>query len=145
MDASGPAALACCARSQHEACGDYSYPHVVRLKSVQDSRLRLIQGLFEGFGCLGFPQSLEIGDGLDCAFTRMIGAHEWQWLVRSVCGLLLMSELGEPANDHAAAHRHREATWAPAQSSVVHPVNVAISLSQALTSAETVSRAITYA
>ena len=29
MDASGPAALACCACSQHEACGDYSNSHVV--------------------------------------------------------------------------------------------------------------------
>ena len=107
--------------------------------------MRLIQRLFEGFGCLGFPKSFEIGDRLDCAFTRMIGAHEWQWLVRSVLGLLLMSELGEPANDHAAAHRHREPTFAPAQSSSLHPVNVPIPLSQALTSAEAVSRAITHA
>ena len=29
MDASGPGALACCACSQHEACGDYSNSHVV--------------------------------------------------------------------------------------------------------------------
>ena len=107
--------------------------------------MRLIQRLFEGFGCLGFPQSLEIGDRLDCGFARLIGAHEWQWLVRSVLGLLLMSELGEPANDHAAAHRHREPTFAPAQSSVLHSVNVAIALSQALGSAEAVSRAIAHA
>ena len=107
--------------------------------------MRLIQRLFEGFGCLGFPQSLEIGDRLDCGFTRLIGAHEWQWLVRSVLGLLLMGELSEPANDHAAAHRHREPTFAPSQSSVLHPVNVAIALSQALTSAEAVSRAMTHA
>src|SRR5580704_1726157 len=56
-----------------------------------------------------------------------------------------MSELSEPANDHAAAHRHREPTFAPAQSSGLHSVNVAIALSQALRSAEAVSRAITYA
>jgi hypothetical protein len=107
--------------------------------------LHLIQGLFEGFGCLGFPKSFEIGDRLDCAFTRMIGAHERQWLVQSVLGLLLMSELSEAASDHAAAHRHREPTFAPAQSSVLHSVNVAIALAQALRSAEAVSRAITYA
>ena len=29
MDASGPTALACCACSQHEACGDYSGSNVV--------------------------------------------------------------------------------------------------------------------
>jgi hypothetical protein len=29
MDASGPTALSCCPCFQHEACGDYSYPHVV--------------------------------------------------------------------------------------------------------------------
>ena len=29
MDASGPAALSCCACFQHEACGDYSNSHVV--------------------------------------------------------------------------------------------------------------------
>jgi hypothetical protein len=29
MDASGPAALSCCACSQLEACGDYSNSHVV--------------------------------------------------------------------------------------------------------------------
>ena len=46
--------------------------------------MRLIQGLFEGFRCLGLPQSLEIGDRLDCGSARLIGAHEWQWLVRSV-------------------------------------------------------------
>jgi hypothetical protein len=34
MDASGPTTLSCCACSQHEACGDYSNSHVVRLKSV---------------------------------------------------------------------------------------------------------------
>jgi hypothetical protein len=107
--------------------------------------LRLIQRLFEGFGCLGFPKSLEIGDRLDCGFARLIGAHERQWLVRFVIGLLLMSELGEPANDHAAAHRACEATSAPAQSSVLHSVNVAISLAQALTSAEAIGRAVAHA
>ena len=107
--------------------------------------MRLIQRLFEGFGCLGFPQSLEIGDRLDCRFKRLTGAHEWQWLVRSILGFLLMSELGEPTNDQATMHRHCEPTFAPAQSSVLHSVNVAIALSQALTSAEAVSRAITYA
>jgi hypothetical protein len=95
--------------------------------------------LFEGFRCLGFPQSLESGDGLDCGFARLIAAHDWQWLVRSVLSLLLMSELSKPANDYAAAHRHRERTLAPAQSSVLHPVNVAIALSQAFASAEAVS------
>ena len=107
--------------------------------------MSLIQGLFEGFGCLGFPQSLEIGDRLDCGFTRLIGAHEWQWLVRSVLGFLLMGELSEAANDHAAAHRHREPTFAPAQSSSLHSVNIAIALSQALASAEAISRAVAYA
>ena len=107
--------------------------------------MRLIQGLFEGFGCLGFPKSFEIGDRLDCGSTRLIRAHEWQWLVRPVLGLLLMSELSEAASDHAAAHRHHEPTFAPAQSSGLHPVNVAIPLSQALASAEAVSRAIAYA
>ena len=29
MDASGPAALSCCTRSQHQACGDYSNSRVV--------------------------------------------------------------------------------------------------------------------
>jgi hypothetical protein len=104
--------------------------------------LRLIQRLFEGFGCLGLPQSLEIGDRLDCGFARLIATHEWQWLVRSILGLLLVGELSEPTNDHAAAHRHCEPTFAPAQSSVVQSVNVAISLYEALTSAEAVSRAI---
>ena len=47
-----------------------------------------------------------------------------------------MSELGEAANDHAATHRHCEPTFAPAQSSILHSVNVAIALSQALASAE---------
>ena len=107
--------------------------------------MRLIQSLFEGFGCLGFPQSLEIGDRLDCGSTRLIGAHEWQWLVRSILGFLLMGELSEPTNDHAATHRHCEPTFAPAQSSSLHPVNVPIPLSQALTSTEAVSRAITHA
>jgi hypothetical protein len=107
--------------------------------------LRLIQGLFEGLGCSGFPQSLEIGDRLDGGFARLIATHERQWLVRSVFGLLLMSELCEAARDHAAAHRHREPTFAAAQSSSLHPVNVPIPLSQALTSAEAVSRAITHA
>ena len=101
--------------------------------------MRLIQRLFEGFGCSGFPKSFEIGDRLDGGFARLIATHEWQWLVRSVLGLLLMSELSEAASDHAAAHRHREPTFAPAQSSVLHSVNVAITLSQALTSAEAVS------
>ena len=107
--------------------------------------MRLIQGLFESFGRLGFPQSLEIGDRLDCGSARLIGAHEWQWLVRSVLGLLLMGELSEPTNDHAATHRHYEPTFSPAQPSVLHSVNVAIALSQALRSAEAVSRAITHA
>ncbi len=107
--------------------------------------MRLIQSLFEGLGCLGFPQSLEIGDRLDCSFTRLIGAHEWQWLVRSLLGFLLMGGLSEPASDHAAAHRHCEPTFAPAQSSVLHSVNVPIPLSQALRSSEAVSRAITHA
>jgi len=35
-----------------------------------------------------------------------------------------MSELSEPANDHAAAHGHREPTFAPAQWSGLHSVNV---------------------
>jgi hypothetical protein len=106
--------------------------------------LRLIQRLFEGFRCLGCPQSLEIGDRLNCGFTRLIAAHERQWLVRSVLGLLLMGELSEAASDHAAAHGHREPTFARAQSSILHPVNVAISLYEALGSAEAVSRAITH-
>jgi hypothetical protein len=107
--------------------------------------LRLIQRLFEGFGCLGFPKSFEIGDRLDCGFTRPIGAHEWQRLVRSVLGLLLMGELCEPTNDHAAMHRHCEPTFAPAQSSALYSVNVAISLAQALTSAKAVGRAVAHA
>ena len=107
--------------------------------------MRLIQGLFEGLGCLGLPQSLEIGDRLDCGFTRLITAHERQWLVRSVHGFLLMSELSEAANDHAATHGHREPTFAPAQSSVLYSVNVAIALSQALASAKAVGRAIAHA
>jgi hypothetical protein len=56
-----------------------------------------------------------------------------------------MSELGEPANDHAAAHCGCEVTSPPAQSSVLHSVNVAVALSQTLPSAEAVGRAITYA
>ena len=107
--------------------------------------MRLIRGLLEGFCCLGLPQSLEIGDRLDCGFTPLIGAHEWQWLVRSILGLLLMGELSEPTNDHAATHHHCELTFAPAQSSSLHSVNVAITLSQALASAKAVSRAITHA
>ena len=43
------------------------------------------------------------------------------------------------------ADRACEATSAPAQSSVLHSVNVAITLSQALRSAEAISRAITHA
>ena len=105
----------------------------------------LIQSLFEGFRCPSLPQSLEIGDCRDCGFTRLIGAHEWQWLVRSILGFLLMGELSEPTNDHAATHRHCEPTFAPAQSSVLRSVNVAISLAQALTLAEAISRAITHA
>ena len=47
-------------------------------------------------------------------------------------GFLLMGELSEPTNDDAAAHGHREPTFAPAQASVLHTVNVAIAFSQAL-------------
>ena len=56
----------------------------------------------------------------------------------------VMSELSEAASDHAAAHRHREPTFAPAQSSVLHSVNVAIALSQTLRPAEAVGRAVAY-
>ena len=42
MDVSGPTKLSRCPCFQHEACRDYSNSHVVRLKSVQDSCLRLI-------------------------------------------------------------------------------------------------------
>jgi hypothetical protein len=56
-----------------------------------------------------------------------------------------MSELGEPANDHAAMHCACQATSAPAQSSVLDSVDVAIALSQTLRSAEAVGRAVAHA